>query len=69
VLDFWAVPLVRLLPAAEPFLAHRDSFSEQGQTWPELHALAGDARKYLRRTGREAEATRALPSDPSVEVI
>jgi hypothetical protein len=53
VLEFWAVPLLRLMPSAEPYLKRRDSFGTTGQEWPELRALVDDSQRFIRRHGRE----------------
>jgi hypothetical protein len=55
VLELWALPVVRLLRAAEPFLAHRDELVGT-RTWPELRAFALDAGKYLQRQGVDVKA-------------
>jgi len=55
VLDLWAVPVARLLRAAEPFLAYRDE--EVGtRIWPELRAFAMDAERHLERQGINLKA-------------
>jgi hypothetical protein len=59
-LQFWAVPVLRLLSAAEPFLIHRDAFTG-GKTWPELHAFADGARRYVQRRGIERQVSEAGP--------
>jgi hypothetical protein len=38
ILELWALPVVRILLAAEPFLAHRDELA--GTRWPELRTFA-----------------------------
>jgi hypothetical protein len=55
LLELWAVPVVRLLQAAKPFLDHRDELAGT-RTWPELRALALDAEKYLQRRGTDVKA-------------
>lgn len=50
VLQFWAEPVLRLMPAADAFLAHRASFGSH-RTWPELRAFAADAQQYVQRRG------------------
>jgi len=72
LLELWAEPLLRLLGPAEPFLTHRDAL-RGGSTWPHLHVLAEDARKYLRKRGKDPAvveasgrgAIGALPADPA----
>jgi len=39
ILELWALPVVRLLRAAEPFLAHRDELA--GTRWPATHLCPG----------------------------
>jgi hypothetical protein len=47
VLELWAVPLVRTLPAAKHFMEHRDVY--QGvPSWPQYRALCDDAKDYVR---------------------
>ena len=53
VLRFFALNVVRLMPAAEAFLAHRDQVVGT-VSWPELRTLAADSANYLRRQGQEA---------------
>jgi hypothetical protein len=55
VLELWALPVVRLLRAAEPFLDHRDELAGT-RTWPQLRAFAVDAEKYLQRQGVDVKA-------------
>jgi hypothetical protein len=55
VMQFWAVPLLRIKPAAEPFLAKRDSLALAGRVWPELRNLWADAEEFVRRERREGE--------------
>jgi hypothetical protein len=55
ILELWALPVARLLRAAEPFLAHRDELAGT-RTWPELRGFASDAEKYLRRQGVDIKA-------------
>jgi hypothetical protein len=55
LLELWALPVVRLLRAAEPFLAHRDELAGT-HTWPELRTFALDAEKYLQRQGMDIKA-------------
>jgi hypothetical protein len=65
VLEIWATPILRLMPAAEPFLAHRDSLGEGGRTWPALRALTADAEKFLRHSGQWAAVLRQPIGDPA----
>jgi hypothetical protein len=53
VLRFFALNVVRLMPAAKAFLAHRDQVVGT-VSWPELRTLAADSANYLRRQGQEA---------------
>ena len=55
ILELWALPVVRLLRAAEPFLAHRDGLVGT-RTWPELRSFASDAENYLQRQGVDVKA-------------
>jgi hypothetical protein len=55
LLELWALPVVRLLRAAEPFLVHRDELAGR-YTWPELRAFALDAERYLERRGVNVKA-------------
>jgi hypothetical protein len=55
MLELWALPVVRLLRAAEPFLAHRDELAGT-RTWPELRMFALHAEKYLHRQGVNVKA-------------
>jgi hypothetical protein len=63
ILELWALPVVRLMRAAEPFLAYRDELTGTS-TWPELRSFALDAEKYLQRQGVDVKAveTRATES-------
>ncbi|WP_344450096.1 hypothetical protein [Actinocorallia aurantiaca] len=48
VMEIWALPLVRLMQVAQPFLNHRDT--DQGvPIWPRLRALHADAQRHLER--------------------
>jgi hypothetical protein len=68
ILELWALPVVRLLRAAEPFLAHRDELAGT-HTWPELRAFALDAEKYLQRQGVDVKAVRAhVTESPNPDV-
>ena len=58
ILELWALPVVRLLRAAEPFLAHRDELAGT-HTWPELRAFAMDAENYLQRQGMDVKEVKA----------
>ncbi len=49
---FFALTVVRLMPAAEIFLAHRDQLVGT-ISWPELRALAEDSAKHVRQRGVE----------------
>jgi hypothetical protein len=62
ILELWALPVVRLLRAAEQFLAHRDELA--GTRWPELRTFALDAERYLQRhgVGVKAVGTRVAES-------
>ncbi len=52
LLQFWAEPVLQLMPAAQPFLAHRDDQNRlSGQIWPELRKFADAARKHGRDQG------------------
>jgi hypothetical protein len=66
LLELWALPVVRLMRAAEPFLAHRDELAGT-RTWPELRTFALAAEKYLQRQGVEVKAveTRVTESPDS----
>ena len=55
VMDLWAAALVRLMPAAEAFLAYRGAVPG-GSTWPYMFSLAEDARDYVQRNGIEPPA-------------
>lgn len=60
VLEFWALPVLRLLRAADAFLAHRDSFRQP--TWPQLRAFAADAQSYVQRHGMKVEIPEPWPA-------
>lgn len=47
-LELWAVPIVRAVPAAKTFLAHRDA-QKGTEIFPQLRAMQHDAEQYLRR--------------------
>jgi hypothetical protein len=66
LLELWALPVVRLMRAAEPFLAHRVELAGT-RTWPELRTFALAAEKYLQRQGVEVKAveTRVTESPDS----
>jgi|HubBroStandDraft_6_1064221.scaffolds.fasta_scaffold942699_1 hypothetical protein len=52
VLRFFALTVVRLMPAAETYLAHRDQLVGT-VSWPELRALADDSAKFVRHRSAE----------------
>lgn len=58
VLEFWARPVLRLMPTAEAFLAHRDQMTGMS-SWPQLRELAEDSARYLRRQGLDIVAVQA----------
>jgi hypothetical protein len=68
VMEIWALPLVRLMQAAQPFLEHRDT--DQGSPiWPRLRTLTTEAQLYLDRhhlTVRPVTLTSSSqePADP-----
>jgi hypothetical protein len=70
LMELWAETVLRILHPAEPFLAHRDAL-RGGTTWPQLQMLAGHARKYVEKQGKDPAAVEAsarrppmLPPDP-----
>ena len=52
LLQFWAEPVLQLMPAAQPFLGHRAAqYRLSGQIWPELRKFADAASAYGRAYG------------------
>ena len=58
-LELWAVTVVRLVRAAEPFIAHRDALMGTSSL-PSLRAFATDAEGYLTRKGTPIKAVDAV---------
>ncbi|KAB2347239.1 hypothetical protein [Actinomadura rudentiformis] len=48
VLELWAMPLARIITAAQPFLEHRDRH-QQAPIWPHLRSMCQDAERYVQR--------------------
>lgn len=68
ILVIWALAVVRLTRAAEPFLAHRDELIGT-RSWPELRELAADAEKHLQRRKIDVKAVEARTTElPSLEI-
>jgi hypothetical protein len=47
-LELWGVQILRVLLAGEVFIAYRD-VEQRMRSWPQLHVMAKDARKYAQR--------------------
>ena len=67
VLELWAIPVVRLMQAAEPFLDHRDEVAGR-RVWPDLRAFASDAKKYLDQRGVAVKAVEGRVESPNPDV-
>ncbi len=65
VMEMWALPIVRLMQAARPFLEHRDE-NQGTPVWPRLRNLAEDAQRYLRHNDIPVRPVTSLrgPSNP-----
>jgi hypothetical protein len=70
LLELWALTVVRLVRAAEPFLAHRNELLGT-DSLPSLQAFAGDAEQYLARKGTPIKAIdpRASGSPPDPDIF
>lgn len=68
LLQMWAVPVLRIMPAAEGFIAWRDAEAGPGaRTWPELGWFKGIAVEYVRKKGQQGEVGEvwdAVSSEP-----